>query len=175
MRGVLQSSIKATGFPPLSLLPTDAILEALPDEAALDVEEQALMAKAEALERAVAEHRAQKAAALLARRRAEERQATETALAQWQAELRAETEGAISRLNEQRVAQLAKCADFEAKLQANIEAMQAMQLQVRRRAAAIDTAFDATVQRLSGSYTDAVARRAASVADQQHVADHSGS
>jgi hypothetical protein len=44
------------------------------------------------------------------------------------------------------------------------EAMQAMPVQVRRRAAAIDTAFDATVARLSGSYTDAVACMAEQVA-----------
>jgi hypothetical protein len=103
-------------------------------------------------------------AAREARRRADERHAAEAALQRWQSELRSETEVAIARLNEQRAAQLTKCAEFEAKLQANIEAMQAMQVQVRRRAAAIDTAFDATVARLSGSYTDAVACMAEQVA-----------
>ena len=136
----------------------------LPDEAALEAEEAALVLKAEALERAVAEHKAQKQAARDARRRAEERQAAESALHHWQNELRAETEAAIARLNAQRAAQLSRCAEFEAKLQTQIEAMQQMQMQVRRRAAAIDTAFDATVQRLSSSYTDAVAQRAEQLA-----------
>ena len=47
----------------------------------------------------------------------------------------------------------------EAQLQANIEAMTAMQVQVRRRAVALDTSFDAAVQRLSVAYADAVATR----------------
>lgn len=46
-----------------------------------------------------------------------------------------------------------------------IEAMEEMQMQVRRRAKAIDTAFDTCVQRLSSSFVDAVARRSASLAN----------
>ena len=40
--------------------------------------------------------------------------------------------------------QLDRCRQFDTTLEANIEAMREMQLQVRRRAAAIDTAFDAS-------------------------------
>jgi colicin import membrane protein len=163
-------SAKSLAFPPpppppdAAAPPPSLEAEPVPDEAELEAEEWELMRKAEALEREVAEHKAAKEAAREARRRADERHAAEAALQRWQSELRAETEVAIARLNEQRAAQLTKCAEFEAKLQANIEAMQAMQVQVRRRAAAIDTAFDATVARLSGSYTDAVACMAEQVA-----------
>ena len=67
--------------------------------------------------------------------------------------------GHIARLNEQRAAQLARCHQFEQTLQANIEQMQQMQQQVRRRAVALDTSFDACVGRLSGAFADAVAKR----------------
>ena len=89
----------------------------------------------------------------------EEAKAAEEALDNWQAELRRETDVAIARLNEQRQSQLTRCTQFEAQLQANIEAMTAMQVQVRRRAVALDTSFDAAVQRLSVAYADAVATR----------------
>ena len=78
---------------------------------------------------------------------------------QWQAELRAEVEAAIGRINAERKQQIERCTSFEATLQANIDAMQAMQLQVRRRAAALDTSFDACVHRLSSAYVSAVAQR----------------
>ena len=134
-------------------------------EALLDAEEQALMLRAQALERELAEHKAHKAAALEAKRIAEEKNAAAAEFERWQAELRSETERAISQLNRQRTQQLERCAQFDAKLQANIAAMESMRAQVRRRADAIGTAFDACSQRLSASYRDAVARRAATLSD----------
>ena len=81
------------------------------------------------------------------------------ALDRWQAELRRETDLAVARLNEQRTAQLSRCQSFEQQLQANIEAMQQMLQQVRRRAVALDSSFDACVGRLTHAYADAVAKR----------------
>ena len=103
--------------------------------------------------------KAEKEKVLLARKQAEEARAAEQALDHWQAELRKETDTAIARLNEQRQQQLARCHAFEAQLQHNIDAMLEMQQQVRRRAVALDTSFDACVSRLSNAYADAVAKR----------------
>ena len=125
----------------------------------MDQQERVLMERAAALERQVQQHKAQKEAVLQARHKAEEQRKAEEACDHWQTELRQETDTAIARLNEQRQAQLARCQQFEAQLQANIEAMQHMQQQVRRRAVALDTSFDACVSRLSNAYADAVAKR----------------
>ena len=136
-----------------------ALQAALAAEASLDEQERALMQRAAALERQVMQHKSKKAAILEQKKQAEEAKAAEEALDNWQAELRRETDVAIARLNEQRQSQLTRCTQFEAQLQANIEAMTAMQVQVRRRAVALDTSFDAAVQRLSVAYADAVATR----------------
>ena len=63
-----------------------------------------------------------------------------------------------------RLAEAEDPRDFEQTLQANIEAMQAMQAQVQRRASALDAAFDAAVGRLNGACTDAIAQRRAQAA-----------
>lgn len=140
-------------------------------DAILAAEEQALVQRAAALERSVRQHKAAKEAALAAKQLAEQRQAAEGELQRWQAELRAEVDGAIGRLQAQREDQLAKCRRFESTLEANVEQLQAMLLQVRRRASALDTAFDACVQRLSSSYAEAVAaRRAQSLGELEQAA-----
>lgn len=74
-------------------------------------------------------------------------------------QLRTEVDKTIQRLNVQRAQQVARCQQFEQNLQANIEAMQQMQQQVRRRAVALGTAFDACVSRLSTAHVEAVAVR----------------
>lgn len=140
-------------------LPPAAMQQHADLEASLEAEEQALLQRAAVLERQVRQHALQKAAAAAARKQAEARERTEAELQRWQGELRGEVDGAVRRLNEQRGVQLERCAQFEETLQANIEAMQAMQHNVRRRAAALDTAFDACVQRLGTAYVDAVALR----------------
>ena len=140
--------------------PAAASLEAaLAAEEAMDQQERVLLQRAAALEQQVAKHKQQKEAIRQARKLAEEQRAAELALDRWQAELRRETDTAIARLNEQRTVQMTRCNQFEQQLQANIEAMQQMQQQVRRRALALDTSFDACVSRLSGAYADAVAKR----------------
>jgi len=131
----------------------------LDDEDMLAAEEAALLSRAEALELMVRQHRAHRESARAARQRAEEQQAEEAQMQQWQAELRCEVEAAIGRINAERKQQIERCTTFEATLQANIDAMQAMQLQVRRRAAALDTSFDACIHRLSSAYVSAVAQR----------------
>ena len=115
------------------------------------------MQRAAALERQVMQHKSKKAAILEQKKQAEEAKAAEEALDNWTSCAARLT--AIARLNEQRQSQLTRCTQFEAQLQANIEAMTAMQVQVRRRAVALDTSFDAAVQRLSVAYADAVATR----------------
>ena len=135
-------------------------------EAALAAEEAELVRKAQALERAVQKHKQQKAAAASAREEAEAQQRQEEEMQRWQASLRSEVESAVQRLNEQRLSQLERCAQFEDALQANISQMQGTLHQVRRRAAALDTAFDACVQRLSTAYVDAVAARRQDAASQ---------
>ena len=154
----------AAAAPPLpsaaSASAASAALEAaIAAEAAIDQQERVLMERAAALERQVQEHKEQKEAIALARLQAEEQKKAEMALDNWQSELRKETDTAIERLNVQRQAQLARCQQFEAQLQANIDAMIQMQQQVRRRAVALDTSFDACVSRLSNAYADAVAKR----------------
>jgi chromosome segregation ATPase len=145
----------ASTEPPLAA----SMRAAAEEEAALAAEEAMLVQKAAALEKQVQRHRQQKAALAAAREQAAARQKSEDDMQQWQGELRTEVEGAVARLNEQRVVQLERCAEFEEKLVDNIETMQHTLHQVRRRAAALDTAFDSCVQRLSSAYVDAVALR----------------
>lgn len=128
-------------------------------EERLRVEEERLCRDAQALERQIKRLAEHKAAAKAARERAEAQQAAEVDTRRWQQELRAEVERAVARLQQQRASQLEQCAAFEAQLAHNIAQMQTMQLNVRRRAAALDTAFDASVQRLNTLYAEAVARR----------------
>ena len=128
-------------------------------EAALAAEESTLVQRAQTLERQVKQHKAAKAAAKAAREQEEARRSAEEELLQWQGALRTEVETAVNRINEQRVAQLERCANFEETLQGNIKTLQDTLHQVRHRAAALDTAFDACVQRLSSAYVDAVALR----------------
>lgn len=136
-----------------------ALNAALAAEQTLEQQERVLVERAAALERQVAQHKADKEKIRLARKHAEQQQASERALDQWQHELRKETDTAIARLNDQRTSQLARCTAFEQQLQTNIDAMLEMQAQVRRRAVALDTSFDACVSRLTNAYADAVAKR----------------
>ena len=197
-RATQLSAIEAMGIGAGPRLSTPARLAAA--EEALAAEEVHLLRQAEALERQVAQHKAQKSATTVARERVQKRLAAEADMQRWQRELRAEVDAAVvrmprgriclgtltpvpsparslrrqcplsahmrhhlahsqNRLNAQRAQQLARCSQFEQTLQSNIDALLAMQQQVRRRSAALDSAFDACVQRLSGAYTDSVARR----------------
>ena len=131
----------------------------LAKEEALMAEERALLARAAALERQVQRHKEAKEAARVARVKAEEREKAEREFEQWASELRSEVDNTVTRLNAQRTQQIARCRQFDDQLQQNIDQMLAMQQQVRRRATALDAAFDACVGRLSGAYSDAVARR----------------
>ena len=128
-------------------------------EEALAAEERALLARAAALEKQVKQHREAKEAARAVRQKAEEQQKAEAEFEQWAVELRKEVDNTVTRLNAQRTQQVSRCRQFDETLQQNIDAMLSMQQQVRRRATALDAAFDACVGRLSGAYTDAVARR----------------
>ena len=167
------------------LLSSPDLRAAVAAEAALEAEERGLLQRAASLEKQVKEHRERKEAAKKARLRAEEQRAAEAELDQWadevsgvkstamplsplyilvdalgsRSQLRSEVDKTIQRLNVQRTHQVARCQQFEQDLQTNIEAMQQMQQQVRRRAVALGTAFDACVSRLSTAHVEAVAVR----------------
>ena len=59
----------------------------------------------------------------LRRQRAEEERQAEAELERWAAELRAEVDTTIERLNAQRAQQIERCEQFDKTLQANIESM----------------------------------------------------
>ena len=167
------------------LLSSPDLRAAVAAEAALEAEERGLLQRAASLEKQVKEHRERKEAAKKARLRAEEQRAAEAELDQWadevsgvkstamplsplyilvdalgsRSQLRSEVDKTIQRLNVQRTHQVARCQQFEQDLQTNIEAMQQMQQQVRRRAVALGTAFDACVSRLATAHVEAVAVR----------------
>jgi cell division septum initiation protein DivIVA len=149
--------------PPSSRMPrTPTGLRAA--EEALEAEEKLLLERAAVLEREVVRHRERQEAAQAARRRVEEQRAAEAELEVWESALKVEVQTTVERLNEQRASQIARCKHFEQTLQANVEAMQAMQAQVQRRATALDAAFDAAVGRLNGACSDAIAQRRAQAA-----------
>lgn len=144
----------------------DILTPALDAEQQIVAEEASLMQRAKDLERQVLEHKQRKEAALLARQQAEEQRQAEEEMEQWAQQLRAEVEKTIERLNVQRTQQIARCQQFDNTLQANIEAMQQMQQQVRRRQAALDAAFDAATAKLTTAHIDAVAVRRQQAAEE---------
>ena len=136
-----------------------ALATALAAEQALQAEESMLLQRAADLEKQVREHKLRKEAAALAKQQAEEQRKAEEELEKWAQELKAEVDKTIERLNAQRATQIARCQQFDATLQANIEAMQQMQMQVRRRQAALDAAFDAAAAKVANAHHDAVLTR----------------
>ena len=127
-------------------------------EERLAAEERALCERAAALEQQVVALREQKQAAQASRR---SRELAEAEVDQWESSLREEVERAAARLNEQRRGQLDRCTALDADIGQKIGALQEMQLNVRTRASALDTAYDACVQRLHASCAEAVALRRA--------------
>lgn len=153
-----------------------ALATALAAEQALQAEESMLLQRAADLEKQVREHKLRKEAAALAKQQAEEQRKAEEELEKWAQELKAEVDKTIERLNAQRATQIARCQQFDATLQANIEAMQQMQMQVRRRQAALDAAFDAAAAKVANAHHDAVLtrRRQAAAEATQRASDAAG-
>jgi hypothetical protein len=81
--------------------------------------------------------------------------------AEWETALRAQVGHATARLDAHRQQQLAQCAQFEATLVQNIATLQNMQLEVRRRAAALNAEHHASVERLNVAVEHAVELRSA--------------
>ena len=121
-----------------------------------------LMAWAQELEAQVSQLEACNASAgNSAMRRAELRAGTEAALQSWQAELQAQISLVARRLEAHVATQREAAAAFEADLERNIDALQQMQRDVRRRAESLDSACNVCVERLSGVAEHAVALRRA--------------
>ena len=147
------------------MLPAEPIDSLTALEERLAAEEEHICERMRTLEHQVQTLHEHKAAAAEARRLAEAAAAGEAELAQWEASLLAEVERATSRLNDQRQVQLERCTAFDVALGHKVASLQQMQLDVRRRAAALDTAYDACMQRIQASCTESVALRRATHAN----------
>uniref|UniRef100_A0A7S0JIT9 Uncharacterized protein n=1 Tax=Calcidiscus leptoporus TaxID=127549 RepID=A0A7S0JIT9_9EUKA len=131
----------------------------LSDEAALVAKEAELDEWASDLEAQARELFNQRAAAKAARAAAASRRECEEELMRWTSELELQVRRATGQLEMQKREQVELCAQFDQSISANMRKLEQMQLDVRRRAAALDVAYNTCIHRIHQVCAEAVQTR----------------